>query len=152
MALDFAGAVGGAKNAFAVQEVDVPDHLAFIVVNAEIDANPGIDLSDASPSLALLLNSVSGSQIRRYNFETLVLAEELLHGWGRELSSPERAVTTHMVNVAFAELEDEEERRYFNGIPTSFRLSDDEVDRLRAVGRRLLRESPDFQNLVRELR
>jgi NTE family protein len=80
------------------------------------------------------------------------LAEELLHRWGRELSSDDRRVTTHMINVSFEELRDEKERRYFNGVPTSFNLSDEVVDRLREVGRRLLRESPDFQRLVRALR
>ena len=152
VSIDFVTAAGGAEAALDIQEVETPNHLAVIVVNAEVEGDSNIDLSNAAPSLALLLNTVSGSQIRRYNFETLLLAEELLHRWGRELSTLQRPVTTHMVNVAFAQIDDAEERQYFNRIPTNFSLSDEEVDRVRAVGRRLLRESPDFQQLVRELR
>jgi hypothetical protein len=97
------------------------------------------------------MQSISGGQIRRYNFETRLLAEELLRRWGSELSSDGHRVTTHMVNVSFEELEDAEERRYFNAVPTNFNLSDEVVDRLREVGR-LLRDSPDFQRLLRELK
>jgi NTE family protein len=57
-----------------------------------------------------------------------------------------------MVDVSFEEIEDAKERRYYNGLPTSFYLPDETVDRLREVGRRLLRNSPAYQDLVRELR
>jgi NTE family protein len=61
-------------------------------------------------------------------------------------------VTPHFIEVSFESIPDEDERRYFKGMPTSFRLSDEQVDQLREVGRRLLRESPDYQDLVKELR
>jgi len=151
-AIDFVTAAGGAEGALEVRRREVPDHMAFIVVNAEVNPAPPIDLTRAAPSFAALMNSISGGQIRRYNFETLLLAAELLHDWGRELSSDDHRVTTHMINVSFEELRDKKERRYFNGVPTNFNLSDEVVDRLREVGRRLLRDSPDFQRLVQELR
>jgi NTE family protein len=151
-AIDFVTAAGGAEAARQVRRTEVPDHMAFIVVNAEVNPAPTINLTRAAPSFAALMNSISGGQIRRFNFETLLLAEELLRRWGRELSSDDHRVTTHMVNVSFEELGDEEERRFFNAVPTNFNLSDEVVDRLREVGGRLLRDSPDFQGLLRELR
>ena len=150
-AIDFVSVVGSAETVRRIREIETPDAMVVIVVNAETDPDPKIDLSSASPSFASLMNSVSGGQIRRYNFETILLMENLLHEWGRELSEPDREVKTYMINVGFDELEDEDERRYFKRIPTSFKLSDKEVDRLREVGRRLLRESPDFQRLVESL-
>jgi NTE family protein len=150
--LDFASAVGSAKAALEVTQRDVPDHLVFIVVNAETDPNPTIDLSSASPSFASLMNSVSGGQIRRYNFETLMLASASLESWSRELSTPERPVAGHMVYVGFDEFEDKEKRGYFKLLPTSFVLTDREVDSLREAGRELLRASPAFQKLLEQLR
>jgi NTE family protein len=150
--IDFITAVGGAREALDVRGIEVPDHLAVIVVNAETDPNPTIDLSDAAPSFALLMNSVSGGQIRRYNFETLLLTEELIHRLGRELTTSGHRVTTHMINVSFDALEDADERRYFKQLPTSFYLKDEDVDRLREVGRRLLRDSPEFQRLLKALK
>ena len=152
VSIDFVTAAGGIEGARKVSGIEVPDHMAFIVVNAETYADPAIDISDTAPSLAMLLNTVTGSQIRRYNFETLVLAEELLHQWGRDLSTADRPVTSHMIHVSFDELRDEQERRYFDQVPTNFNLSDEAVDRLREAGRRLLRDSPDFQKLLRALR
>jgi NTE family protein len=151
VATEFVNAAGGAENALAVLEVEPPPHMAIIVVNAETAPDPEIDLSDASPSLAMLLSSVSGAQIRRYNFETLVLTEELLHRWGEQLSTDGKAVSTYMVDIDFEAVKDEDERDFLNGIPTSFSLSDDTIDRLRRAGRDVLRASPQFQALVEAL-
>jgi NTE family protein len=150
-AIDFVSAAGSIEKAWQVTGARVPDRLVFIAVNAETDPNPTINLSSASPSFALLMGTVSAAQIRRYNFETLMLAEELLHRWGRELSTPDHTVTTYMINVGFDQLDDAEERRLFKLLPTSFSLSDKDIDGLRAVGRQLLRDSQQFQELLREL-
>ena len=48
-------------------------------------------------------------------------------------------------------LEDPEERSYFEQVPTSLSLDDDVVDRLIEVGRRLLRESPEYRELLTKL-
>ncbi len=149
--IDFLNAVGGARAAIEVRGIDVPRIIAVIVVNAETEPNWTIDLSSAAPSFAQLMNSVSGSQIRRYNLETLVTMETLLDSLKAELSAEGHDVKTFMVDVSFDRLKDSESKTFFKGLPTSFVLTDREVDELRAVGRRLLRESPEFQALVREL-
>jgi NTE family protein len=150
-AVDYITAAGGAESSRRIAELEVPDRIVVISVNAETDSNPMIDLSDAAPSLALLLNTVAGSQIRRANFETLLLTEEMLHRWGRELSSESRPVHTYMISLGFNGLADDAERKRLNRLPTSFRLQDGDVDRLRAAGRKLLRDSRSFQRLVTEM-
>jgi len=147
-AIDFLAAVGGIEAARRIHDMEVPDHLAVIVVNAETDPNPKINLTSAAPSFAQLMNSISGGQIRRYNFETLVTMETMLRDAGREFRESGYAVSTQMINVSFDGFDDEVERRYFKLIPTSFSLSDEEVDGLRNAGRRLLRASDGFQRLV----
>ena len=149
--IDFLASVGGIEAARRIHDVEVPDHLAVIVVNAETDPNPQIDLSSASPSFAQLMNSVSGSQIRRYNFETLVTMDAMLETAGRDLEALGHSVSTHMIVVRFDEFENEEDRRYYKLLPTSFSLSDKEVDGLRDAGRSLLRASKEFQDLVEAL-
>ena len=57
-----------------------------------------------------------------------------------------------VVEVAFNDLDDPKERRYFNDVETSFNLDDKTVDRLIEVGGRLLRESPDFQKFLRDVK
>jgi NTE family protein len=150
--LDRIAAIGDIERARQMAGLDLPDHLVMIIVNAETEADPLIDLEAAAPSLAASLNLVSGAQIRRYNFESLLLVRSSVHDFEKTLSRPGHPVRGHLVEVSFDTLEDEEERRYFKRLPTSFSLSDEEVDRLREVGRRLLAESPAFRELLDQLR
>jgi len=149
--LEFVAATGDVKRAREYMGLDLPDHLVVIVVNAEKDPDPKIDLRAASPSFANLMGSVSGSQIRRYNVETLLLAHTAVRRWARDLSQGGEEVTGHVIEVSFDAIEDDAERRYFKRLPTSFSLKDEEVERLTEVGRRLLRQSASFQALVRQL-
>ena len=59
-------------------------------------------------------------------------------------------LTLHTMDVSFDAIKDASERERFMNMPTSFVLPPDDVDRLGEIGGRLLRESPDFQELVRE--
>ena len=54
------------------------------------------------------------------------------------------------MDVSFDAIQDANERERFMNMPTTFVLPPDDVDRLRMIGARLLRESPDFQELLRE--
>jgi len=142
---------GGAQETLDAFHVERPTHLVQIVVNAETDPNPNIDLEAAAPGLAALMNAVSGGQIRRYNFETILLAEENLKRSAAELSRLGHEVRPFFIEASFDSIEDEKERRRFKGMPTSFVLSDAQVDDLRAIGRQLLRDSPDYQRLLASL-
>lgn len=160
--VDNIGVRGPLENVMLVggrhQRVDLiggrPRHLVFIVVNAQTAPDHGLDLSAVSPSLASIINSVSDVQIRRYNIETLALLEATLSSWEAKapLDPDGNPIRAHLVELSFENLEDPEQRYYFNNIATSFVLSDRSIDRLRDVGRALLRESPDFQELLKDLR
>ena len=54
----------------------------------------------------------------------------------------------YTINVSFAGVPDASERDYLNQLPTSFVLSDEAVDRLRAAAGAALLNSPDFQRLL----
>jgi len=53
--------------------------------------------------------------------------------------------------VKFGDIEKGEEKAYFMKLPASSKLHPEEVDKLRAVSRRLLSQSEEFQRLVRDL-
>jgi NTE family protein len=55
------------------------------------------------------------------------------------------------VDVRFRNLQDKSEADYLAGLPTSFRLSPEEVDRLRAAARKILAESNDCRKFLRDL-
>jgi NTE family protein len=54
--------------------------------------------------------------------------------------------------VAQHRIDDSEEREFFAGVPTALGLDEETVDRLVEIGRRLLRESEAFHELLTELR
>jgi hypothetical protein len=53
--------------------------------------------------------------------------------------------------MGFTEVEQPEQRRFFNAIPTSFALSEDQVDRLIKVDHELLRNNPEYQKRLADL-
>jgi NTE family protein len=150
--LDRITAQGGIREAQAISGLARPDHVVVVAVNAENEPDSGIDLQAAAPSLAASLNLVSGTQIRRLNFETLDLGRTMLADLGRELSTPDHAVRTHFIEVSFDMLDDRAERDYFKRLPTSFVLSDEQIDRLREVAGHLLLSAPEMRELLEELR
>jgi NTE family protein len=82
------------------------------------------------------------------------LLKTYLEKWSAENRSLEKGETPiefYAVNVGFRAIADEEERNYYDNIPTSFSLPKKSVDDLRDVARRLLFESPRFKELVNDL-
>jgi len=150
--LDLVAATGGLLEAEAALQREIPSRLVIISVNAETDPPRKLDLSAAAPGFAAMMNAVSGSQIRRYNFETLLLARESLENWVRDANAQGTHVEGYLIEVSFDNLKDPDERRRLKSMPTSFSLDDEQVDALRAAGRRLLAQSPQFQKLLRDLR
>ena len=131
-----------------------PRFIVVVVVNAQGQSSRGLDLIPGAPSLGSMIGSVSGVQIQSYNFETLELMRASMENWARELppDAEGRTIQTHLIEVAFETLADEEEREFFNNVATSFVLDDETVDRLIEVGGRLLRENPGFVSLLSDLR
>jgi NTE family protein len=104
----------------------------------------------------------------RYTFETVELMKSMVReaDWQRQLhiaearlagASKEEAearfpeIELLVFDVSFNAIKDENERLYFQKLPTSFVLEDEEVDRLREVGGRLLRQSPIYQEVIDQI-
>jgi NTE family protein len=56
----------------------------------------------------------------------------------------------YVIDVSFKALKNKAERDYLNQLPTSFALSDEAVDRLRAAAQTLILYSPDLQQALRD--
>jgi hypothetical protein len=69
----------------------------------------------------------------------------------RETVRDHEPIDFYAVEVAFTALLDQKERETFLNFPTSFDLSEEQIDRLREVAARLLYQSEDFHRLVQDL-
>ena len=140
---------GGAKM-FVERKLDrkPPRRLVIISVNASTDPEPEMDVSNKQPSLKETIGAMSDVQLHRYNVATLELMKKSVKRWARELSTSGRSVTPYFIQVGFRDIRQPEQLQFFNRVPTSFALSDEQVDKLIAAGRELLRNNPDFQRFL----
>jgi len=144
---------GGLERRLDSIGVDPPQQLVLVVVNAEVRYEPEFSKKAAAPGMRATLGAITATQINRYTFETIEFARESLASWARRLPPGKdgRPTRSHMVKVGFDFLPSKEERAYFQSLPTSFKLDDEQVYRLIAAGRQLLRDDPEFQRLLAEL-
>jgi NTE family protein len=138
--------------------------VVFIVVNAETEVSSSVSLLGEIPGLGAMLKSYSSIAISRYNFETVMLLQESFKRWAEEVrenrcgdgpidTSPGGCgdIEFYLIEVKFDALKDRAERAYFKGLPTTFELSSEEVDKLHEAAGRLVAESPEFQRLLQDL-
>jgi len=127
-----------------------PREIVFIVVNAATEPELAMDRSDKPPSLIETIQAMNDIQVHRYSVDTIELMKQSLAQWAKALSTPEHPVRAYFIQLSFRDLAPDR-RRSFNQIPTRFALSNEEVDRLIAVGGELLRTNPEFQRLLADI-
>jgi NTE family protein len=143
--------------------------IVLIVVNARSGPKTGWDREETPPGPVAQLLQASGVPIDRYSFETVEMMKDRqeIYGWRREIQIARARLagateaqaeagaslpklTLHPLDVNFDELTDANERAYFMNLPTSFVLPAADIDKLREVAGRLLRQSVDYQAMLRE--
>jgi NTE family protein len=135
----------------------------LIVVNSRSEPATHWDRSEDGPSaIELLLQSVS-VPIDRNSFETLELMKDMLSRW-KETAEVERGqaktddqsgpprIRLYPAVVSFDEVKDETMRKRLMALPTSFALAADDVDLLRNVAGKILRESQEFAAFLEDIR
>lgn len=128
-----------------------PRRLALISVNAATDPQSMMDRTPKQPSIAASISAVSNVQLRRYSTDTIALVEKSLKRWAKEISTPKRPVEPYFIMLDFNGIKDPEQREFLNQMPTSFSLTDEQVDALIAAGGELLRNHPEFRRLMEDL-
>ncbi len=141
--------------------------VVLMVVNARSAPRTDWDRNEAPPGSIAQMLQATGVPIDRYSFETVELMKDRaeIYKWRRELLVARKRlageteaqaeasvpkISFEVLDVSFDAIPDAKERLYFMNLPTSFVLRPEEVDRLREVAGQLLRESAEFEAIVRE--
>jgi NTE family protein len=148
---DMVSLAGGPHAFFKKNNIKSPRRLVFISVNASTNPVTDMDGTNRQPSIVGAVNAMSGVQLHRYNTATLEQFKSRLGSWAEELSAPDHKVDVHFIQVTFEDINQPELKLSLNKIPTSFTLTDEQVDILIKTARSLLRENRDFQHLLTEL-
>jgi len=121
--------------------------VVVISVNALRFPEVDWDRSAAPPGTDTLGEQMWGIPVDRISLDAVEQVREKLAAW--QADGPGRS--GYLVQVTFDSLKDPAERQYFRQVKTSLTLPKEQVDRLREVGGRLLREAPALRRLVADL-
>jgi NTE family protein len=143
--------------------------IVLLVVNARSSPRTDWDRNESPPGFVYQLLQSAGVPIDRYSFETIETMKDRaeVYGWRRALlvaqarlagateAEAEAGVklpklALKVLDVSFDAIADPKEQAYFMNLPTSFVLPPEDVDRLREVAGRLLRQSTEYEAMVRE--
>jgi NTE family protein len=135
------------------------------VLVVSVDGEGGNDLTWAKQSdisgPAPILAAVSGTQIDRYNGETLLLANETVEDFGTHLrmlrcahaaiinGKPCGDVDAKFVHLSLRGIADRALRERLLAIPTGLTLEPEQADELAAAGRDAVLRSEEFSSLIR---
>jgi NTE family protein len=159
----------------ALHQAGVPTRLdnvrriAVFVVNSVSVPRTHWDESERAPGTVSLLVQATGVPIDHYSYEAMELLKDKAARWqslrrlrqaaafasnadpaiAGELKAPD--VEIFAIDVSFAALKDKTEFEYLNGQPTTFVLPAEAVDRLRAAAATIIKGSPEFQRLLKEV-
>jgi len=122
--------------------------VVVIAVNALRFPEVDWDRRDAPPDTDALRDQMWSIPVDRITLDGVEQVRDKLAAW--QAGSPERRA--YLAEVTFENLKDPAERRYFKGVRTGLQLPRDQVDKVREVGGRLLREAPAFQRLLDDLK
>ena len=137
----------------ALTGFDKLKRFAVISVNSLADTENDWGRREEPPDVLSLLVRATGVPIDRYSYEQVELLRDFV-GAMRRIQGPDGqplAIDFYAIDINFDAIEDAAEKRYFRNLPTSFVLNDEQVDRLRAMAGRLLRQSTEYQRLLRDL-
>jgi NTE family protein len=141
------------------------DHVRRIiifVVNSVSLPSTDRNKSEAPPGTLAILTKAAGVPVDRYASESVELLKDIDARWATlreirdsaafakdkdaKLASVVNAPSTdiHVIDVSFAD--------FLNQLPTSFVLSADAVDRLRAAAATIILDSPDLREVLKKAR
>jgi NTE family protein len=133
--------------------------VVFLVVSAEVVPESGLDRSGEPPSIRAMASTVLDALMNNISFETKAWLRSSFHQWQQEAresathaDSPYSGVPDfYLVEASLRDLADPLERKKMMAVPTTFKLSPEQVQSLVSAGRSLLEQSPEFQRLVKDL-
>jgi NTE family protein len=159
----------------ALHEAGVPSPLdgmrriIVLVVNSLSSPATDWDESEDPPGTVDVLLKSAGTPIDAFSYEAVELLRDTAARWqtlrrvrdsAAMAANKDAAVAAALrvpdaevfaIDVSFPALKDKAELEYLNQLPTSFVLSAEAVDRLRAAAGKIIMDSPEFQRLLKEL-
>ena len=157
--IESSGVAGGVDQLLKFVRVKNVRKFVILAVNAETSPDVMEYRSDHVPVMSKAMGALIDVPINRYSFDTIQLLRIGVAKWQQELRTKQRDSDSpfapdaeiYFINVSLAEIADPDERASLMKIPTTLYLTEEQIDRLLLAASRLIRHSPDFQRLMKDL-
>lgn len=149
--------------------LDSARRIVVFIVNSVSVPPTKWDLSESPPGTLQILLKAAGTPIDAFSFESVELLRDIAARWktmrlvknsAAMAANTDAAVSAavrvpdaeiYAIDVSFSALRDKAELEYLNQQPTTFVLSDEAVDRLRAAAGTIIANSPEFKRLLQDV-
>ena len=131
--------------------------VVFIIVNAQTNKSQDtkyLNLVPAPPRSKRSVSAALATLMNSSNFDTIFMFQKYLEErllkkqmTGEDISN----IGYDIIHITFEEITDEEERKFFENLPTSLQLPPENVDRVREKAGELLYQSEKFKKLIKDL-
>ena len=142
---------GGPAQIINKNQRKIPSHVVFLSVNASTEKRPDMNKSAKQPSILDSMSAMTDMQLHRYNAATIDQVRNDLADWATKISTPEHEVKSYFIEVSFQQVADLKLKYFLNKIPTSFKLTQEQVDTLIKSAKETLHADPEYQHLLKDL-
>ncbi len=150
-------------------QFDTARRIIVFIVNSLSSPPTDWDRREDPPGSVEILLKASGVPIDRYSYEATELLRDMAARWSTmrqvrdsdamklnkdpALTEVMRAPNAEIyaIDVSFPRIKDKAELAFLNKQPTSFVLTPEAVDRLRAAAGTIIQDSPEFKRLVKDV-
>ena len=143
------GDVPSMQGAFTKSSLDQVTQVLVIISNAQSYKPYEWSTEGREPGIVSTTIASFDAALNLLNTNTVAEARRSFQDWERMVNNRraprEAKVRVHFVSLTLEDIEDAAEREWFNAIPTSLSLEENEVDALKALPKRLLAKSSDFE-------
>jgi NTE family protein len=130
-------------------------NVLVIVANAQVYPELDWSLQGREPGMIDMLEASFDSALGILNSETVSLARQGFQKWGDHVNvlraADDPKVHVNFSVLVFDQIKDPKTRERFNAMPTTFRLSHDQVDSLIEESGQLLERSSEYQDFLRRI-
>jgi len=157
---------GGAWNLLKWTHRENTNRVLIIVVNAQAGQMTKYSLVGSNIPIIDTIKGVSSIPLNEYTFASLTLLRSTMDSLAKDIAEGRCAerrtkgedtrgcddIKTYLAVIDFDNIHDDEKREMLKEIPTSFRLTPEQVDELRQAGKQLLQESDEYQQFLNDMK
>ena len=142
---------GGPEQMMSKMQRKIPSYVVILSVNASTEKRSDMNKSAKQPSILASMNAMTDVQLHRYNASTVDEVRGDLEAWSAHLSTPEHEVKPYFIEVSFEDVPQPQLKLFLNKIPTSFKLTEEQVSTLINSAKDLVRADPEYQQLLTDM-